>query len=389
MDNKIENFVISYNKKIYVKKDKIFVNENEIDIDKLNGNSVEDLAKQETRKFYKKYLSNHFENLVFLTGAGSSIGVGKPGNQGMTRKDLWDSVVKSIGEKELKDFATKIKYEYPKNDEIGDIEEMLSLANRVISFLDDKEIEKIIEKIQKQIVKDCTLTLPENSPHKILLSKVMIRKLKYSRVKIFTLNYDTLFEQAALNGGFTIVDGFSFSLPRTFGGQYFDYDIVIRENSRIQNEENYVSRVFHLYKPHGSLDWEQKKEAVIKNEKTEIPLIIYPKDSKYESSYEQPFFEMMSRFQRTLRQQNTLLICIGFSFYDKHIKAMIKEAVTINPSFRLFVVSPDISSNTHLDDIRILAENENSVVLINEKFSNFADNYPYPQTYKDEYVAKK
>ena len=54
--------------------------------------------------------------------------------------------------------------------------------------------------------------------------------------------------------------------------------------------------------------------------------MIYPKDSKYESSYEQPFFEMMARFQQSLRKENVMLVCIGFSFNDKHIVTVIQEA---------------------------------------------------------------
>jgi hypothetical protein len=225
------------------------------------------------------------------------------------------------------------------------------------------------------------LQLPSNSPHQLFLAKLTARKLKYSRVKIVTLNYDTLFEQAAVQGGHTIIDGFSFSFPRTFGGRYFDYDLVIRENSRIENEENYVGKLFHLYKPHGSLDWKKSESAVIKDNSCNDPLIIYPRDSKYENSYEQPFFEMMSRFQQSLRVKNSLLISIGFSFYDKHIRAMILEATVINPSFRLLVVDPSIAYNSHMEELRSLASERNNIVLINENFVDFASEYPFPQSY--------
>src|SRR5690606_29025258 len=97
-----------------------------------------------------------------------------------------------------------------------------------------------------------------------------------------------------------------------FSGRYFDYDIVNRENSRIKQEESFVAKVFHLYKLHGSLNWERKNEDVILSEKTDNPLVIYPASEKYESSYEQPYFEMMSRFQQSLRKENTVLYVIGF-----------------------------------------------------------------------------
>ena len=119
------------------------------------------------------------------------------------------------------------------------------------------------------------------------------------------------------------------------------------------------------------------------------PLVIYPKDSKYESSYEQPFFEMISRFQENLRQNNVLLIVIGFSFYDKHIKAMILEAVKVNPSFRLLIVTPEIADNDYLNDFRIIARSYNNVILLDETFSEFVNIYPYPDVYKDLNIAIK
>src|SRR5690606_9915355 len=98
--------------------------------------------------------------------------------------------------------------------------------------------------------------------------------------------------------------------------------IVQREGSKVQEEDNFVQRVFHLHKLHGSLNWERnlKNNSVIITDEPNEPLLIYPREAKYEDSYEQPFFEMMARFQRALRQSNdTMLICIGYSFNDKHV----------------------------------------------------------------------
>jgi hypothetical protein len=188
-----------------------------------------------------------------------------------------------------------------------------------------------------------------------------------------------LFEQAAVKGNFTIIDGFSFTSPRTLSGRNFDYDIVYREKSRITEEESFVPKVFHLYKPHGSINWEHEKitgEIVI-NDKTETPLIIYPKDSKYENSYEQPFFEMMSRLQYNLRRDNVLLVCLGFSLNDKHIVSAIKEAVTQNPSFQLVIISRTIRQSGEFKWFLERSIKQENVILIQEEFKDFADNYPF------------
>ena len=383
-NNQEQYFLIAHDSTILLKDGAVLVNKKPAEI--IDDTQPLAYAKLKTREYYKRFLSDHFDSLVILTGAGSSIGIGTD-NKGKTRGELWESVKDCVNEKKLKEFAEKVKYDYPKKNEVGDVEALLSRAYGAKLFIDDSDIEAVTNQIQQQIVKDCTLELPGGAPHSSLLSKLTARKLKYARVKIFTLNYDTLFEQAAIAGGFTVVDGFSFSFPRTFSGRYFDYDLVIRENSRIENEENYVSKLFHLYKPHGSLDWERSSGAVVKTASSKDPLIIYPRDSKYETSYEQPFFEMMARFQQALRSKNSLLITIGFSFYDKHIRAMILEAVNVNPSFRLMVVDPGISRNEHMQDLRNLAQARNNVVLVNEGFADFVAEYPYPESYLEANLA--
>ena len=78
---------------------------------------------------------------------------------------------------------------------------------------------------------------------------------------------------------------------------------------------------------------------IIQEKEPDNPLMIYPSSEKYESSYEQPYFEMMSRFQQALRKEETLLIVIGFGFGDKHIRNVVLEAVNQNPSFQLLIIN--------------------------------------------------
>ncbi len=386
-DEAKENYLISYQTNIEISGGDVYINDAKQDLEQ---KKPLEFAQQATRTFYSRFLKSHFENLILLTGAGSSIGIGKNGKTGKTRIELWDSIKKVIGIERLKKFANRIQINFPEENDVGDVEEILSKAYIAREFIKPMEgddphdgIDLIISEIQKQIIDDCSLELPDDSPHELILARLTSRKVKLPRVKIFTLNYDTLFEQAAQKNSHIVIDGFSFSNPRIFNGVNYDYDMVIRENSRIDNEENYVPHVFHLYKPHGSLNWAESDGRIIIDSSTKTPLIIYPKNSKYESSYEQPFFEMISRFQQAIRLKNALLIVIGFSFYDKHIKSMIFEAVKANPSFRLLIVNLGIGENEYLRDFRELARTRNNVILINETFKNFSFNFPYPDTYKN------
>lgn len=392
---------VSYN--IYIDRVKHeFENEND------NPNKL-DYAIKTKRNKYSEFLNNQFENLIILTGAGSSVDIGENviiGDVSVERKgrlltQLWDDVVVEITQAILDKFCTLVKYEETYKEKVDDVdfkyvknlEKLLSLANIAKNYVVDIpaegetpiNIEEIIKQIELIIKVNCTLKLPENAAHSVFIEKITKRKVTLPRVKVFTLNYDTLFEQAGRKKNFTIIDGFSFSHPRTFSGRNFDLDIVSRNSSRVKEEDNFVQKVFHLYKPHGSVDWTKDNYEIIQKDSVENPLMIFPKDSKYESSYEQPYFEMMSRFQQNLRNENVLLICIGFSFSDKHIVTAIIEALEQNPGFQLMVVNKDIDSkNPAFLPVFEASKRHNNIVLIDELFEDFANYYPDLKSYNQE-----
>jgi hypothetical protein len=379
--------------------------------DKNNPNKLA-YALATKRQKYAEFLNNQFENLIILTGAGSSVGVGdniliegiSTERKGRLLAQLWDNVSVAITEPILNRFCVLVKYVDKYKDEndvdldyIKNLEKLLSLANIARNYVTDVpleeetalDIEGIINQIEKIIKVNCTLRLPDNAAHSVFIEKITKRKVTLPRVKVFTLNYDTLFEQAGRKKNFTIIDGFSFSHPRTFSGRNFDLDIVSRNSSRVKEEDNFVRKVFHLYKPHGSVDWTKDGNDIIQKDKVENPLMIFPKDSKYESSYEQPYFEMMSRFQQNLRNDNVLLICIGFSFNDKHIVTAIVEALEQNPGFQLMVVNKDIDTKTStFSPIFEASKKHNNIVLIDELFEDFANHFPDLKSYNQEDAKK-
>lgn len=378
------------------------------------GTSCDDKLKfaiSKKREKYAEFLNNQFENLLVLTGAGSSVGIGKDiqiGEENRVRKgrllaQLWDDVKEVLTEETLLEFCKLVKYEDKFKNEgedeqyVKNLEKLLSLANISKNYVnhtptEDKQkivIEDVIKKIEEVIKTNCTLKLPENAPHTLFIEKITKRKVTLPRVKIFTLNYDTLFEQAGRKKNFTIIDGFSFSHPRTFSGRNFELDIVSRNLSRVKEEDNFIQKVFHLYKPHGSVDWTNEENQIIQKDEPDKSLMIYPKDSKYESSYEQPYFEMMSRFQQNVRNENTLLICIGFSFNDKHIVTAIVEALEQNPGFQLMVVNKGIDNfSKSFNPIFEAAKIHNNIVLVDEVFEDFAKYYPDLKSYNQEDAKK-
>lgn len=116
--------------------------------------------------------------------------------------------------------------------------------------------------------------------------------------------------------------------------------------------------------------------------------MVYPREAKYEDSYEQPFFEMMARFQRNLRLNNdTMLICVGYSFNDKHINAVIEEALNQNPGFRLAIIDPgfdnDNVSNSLMVIKKVALESER-ILMVSETFTDFAKHFPEIKTYESD-----
>lgn len=377
MENKIFFF---YNNNIEFDpgKNEVCINGKKVTFDSEKYPSSEEYANQHMRHIYREVLSRQYENIVVLTGAGSSVGVGKEKAVGKTMAGLWDEVEKTLGKEALAKYSQNAKC----NTESKNLEELLSMASLAATFLPGDEMQHTTDEIKKIIQKNCKLTLTDDAPHSSFIRKLTSRKLKYSRVKLFTLNYDLLFEQAASKGGYVIIDGFSFNTPRLFNGTNFDYDIVTRNSQHSIAEENFFPKVFHLYKVHGSLDWEKQADGTFaKKDEPNNPVMIYPSSQKYEASYEQPYFEMISRFQQELRNRNTLFIVIGFSFGDKHIKAMIDEAINLNPSLTMVVVSPDVKDPNKYLDLKDKTNSMKNILLINANFSDFVASFPYSDIY--------
>lgn len=313
-------------------------------LDRPSGGDPKILADHETTKQrFERQLTDILlaENLVILTGLGTSMCVkGDDGERlAPTMRNLWDASKTKAGT----DFDTvKLKVNYTEATE--NIEFLLSRCQMAEKLKSDAVVSKFVEETEKLIVEKCRF-LREGlslSVHEAFLRKVARRSTRLPRAKLFTTNYDLCFETAASKARFVVTDGFSHSEPQEFDGSYFNYDFVRRHPDR--ETPDYIPNVFHLYKLHGSLDWQQSGTQIFKVRGAVKPLIIYPRESKFESSYDQPFLEMMAAFQAALRQPNTGLLVIGFGFSDHHIAQPIASAIRSNVSLKAMAVSPSLES---------------------------------------------
>jgi NAD-dependent SIR2 family protein deacetylase len=333
----------------------------------------------------------HINNLLILTGAGTSIidddSSGKP------LKQIYEALKKDADYKKVYDAA---KATYPIVEDVSKNTNLEEVLTQLSFLIESSHISKdvnvsLLENLQAEILKfiknNCKLTFSDKFAHRNFIRKILAaRKPSLPRLKVFTLNYDTLFEQASAQS-IVVIDGFSFTQPRTFKGTNFDLDIVLRSQMRQHEEENFSKNVMHLYKLHGSIDWEYKDGSVIQSfEHLQHGKgsMIYPGVQKFQESYTMPFFEMIGRFQVATREKDTVLIVIGYSFGDEHINRIIDEALNSNLGLRVYVFSPSSADESsedaseYLKQLRNQAKNKklNNLFLVSSTFQELTDLTP-------------
>lgn len=231
-------------------------------------------------------------HLVVICGLGVSVYVKDATGKTLapTMQSLWNAVSQ---DSDFKEIVKQISF--PPTE--SNIERLLSQCQLWQAMSPAKKMADFIGRAEQMIVERCrfvttSLTLDK---HEIFLRKVARRSTRLPRMKLFTTNYDRAFEAAASRMGFIVVDGFSHTSPQEFDGSNFDFDFVRRNDEREGPE--YLPNVFHLYKSHGSVDWEVQGGRIVRSDRPTNPLIIYPRNTKFESSYNPPFIEMMARLQ--------------------------------------------------------------------------------------------
>lgn len=317
-------------------------------------------------------------NLVVLCGLGPSMclkdAAGQPYAPSMA--SLWSEAAK------LAQFGSVIeKTGYSVSTPGENIEQLLSLCQLNQQLHADGEVAEFIAQAEKIIVDRCRFIKAgmHLDVHEAFLRKVARRSTRLPRMKLFTTNYDLCFEAAASATRFVVIDGFSHTHPQEFDGTHFGFDLVRRDEER--EAPDFIPNVFHLYKIHGSVDWESDGTAITRGGQPEKPLIIYPRHSKFELSYNQPFLEMMSRLQIALRQPNTGLLILGFGFNDQHINQPIVSALRSNVGLKAMVVDPALtaipSSKQALLDLEALLDSGDlRLSFLSAKFEQFVPLLP-------------
>ena len=339
--------------------------------------------------------SLQMQHVVVLAGSGTSLG---PVTNGPSMSTLWDYCVNinpGAGEakRTVAPKAAKVIADigYTIADEGENIEALLSRCEAYLQIVESADVAVFITAAKKVIVDKCSEFLDPTdeqqlAAHRTFLHRLSRRRVRDSRLKLFTTNYDLCFESAAGKQGLVALYGFSFTQPRHFDPRFFLYDIVRRPPSG-DEVGTPLEGVFHLYKLHGSVNWARASDGDIQvtaNPQPEDACLIYPARGKYQQSYIQPHLELVSQYFSVLREPNTCLIVAGYGFNDDHLSEPILAAVRTNPHLRLIIVNPSaddltarpITQNKYWDSLFNLAKNGEDVWLINATFGDFAEMVP-------------
>lgn len=327
----------------------------------------------------ERIINRNFDNIILLSGAGTS--VIDDGSLGKTMKKLW-SVLKIDLEQESDMYSldqlcerTNFELDYDQKGEIhSDLETFLSHLQVFKNFNTDSKYSNTINRILK-IIRDNVSYDYDHSKvnHHNIIELLSKRITEPNKLMIVTTNYDILFESAAEELNYTVIDGFSFSSNPTFNPGNFDWNLVKHIPNVTTKELEYKPNVIDLLKIHGSITWEKESEKIYRKPKRAItnPLMIFPTRNKYSQSYDEPYFELFSKFQEALKRNNTLIITSGFSFSDKHISRMIEQSLKNNSGLSMLITDLDITAekNGGWKKVVDLMNNELQVAFLKSKFS--------------------
>ena len=356
-----------------------------------------DFQRMISGKIHRIVYGEKYSNIVFLAGAGASVTQDLNPNFGKTVKmiadDVFSKLDKSDGLYTLKELASQCRYkdgnildkesEETETYKLADsfnLEDFLSTLFHYRPYVPDTDKDKFNNSIKKilQLIKENTnysYDSKELKHGKLLNFLSSISGKDGNKFSVITTNYDVLIEEAAAENNFVIFDGFNFTPIPKFDSSMFEWNLIKEVQNLNTREVEYKDKIFNLLKIHGSLTWEKQDDGTIlrKNKDsiidTDKMVMVFPSSDKYAQSYQEPYFELFTKFQDLIKRPNTLLISSGFSFADVHISKMITQALKNNNSLKILVTDFNIDPNREWN------KENNSYDVIKESDSRYNYNW--------------
>lgn len=152
------------------------------------------------------------------------------------------------------------------------------------------------------------------------------------------------------------------------------------DGSRFNKNDNEEEKSIYLYKLHGSIDWERRKEkgnTLYRSQQQGInPDIIFGTDVKLQAI--DPYLFYLYEFRQYVMSSKVVVV-IGYSFNDSHINDLLKQALEADNDNKIISVSP--CENVDSEKLVVIKkmgfennlENQNRVIIENLSAKQFLE----------------
>ena len=173
-------------------------------------------AKEEIKNLLLSSLQ--MQHVVVLAGSGTSLG---PVTNGPSMWTLWDYCVNAdpgtgAAVRTTSPAAAKVIAEigYDVAAEKENIEALLSRCDAYLQVKTSADVTSFVTESKKVILEKCSefidpVDANQLAAHRTFLHRLSRRRVRDSRLKLFTTNYDLCFETAAGRQGLVVLDGFT------------------------------------------------------------------------------------------------------------------------------------------------------------------------------------
>lgn len=204
------------------------------------------------------------------------------------------------------------------------------------------------------------------------------------QVNVFTTNFDMFVEDSCERLGIPYNDGFSGQITPIFNVSNFN---KIQKYKSLQFDNTSDIPLFNIIKLHGSVSWVAKDEKVAYSDGSHIAedlddktgsdfsagyskiAVINPNAEKhFETVLDTNYASMLRKFTLELEKENSVLMVIGFSLADKHIKNLLYGVMKSNPT----LVIVYFSYSQYDETLDKLEEKKNSNLYIISPEANFS-----------------
>ncbi|MFA5109396.1 MAG: SIR2 family protein [Patescibacteria group bacterium] len=211
------------------------------------------------------------------------------------------------------------------------------------------------------------------------------------QVNIFTTNFDMFMEDSCERLIIPYNDGFAGQINPNFSVANFN---KIQRYKSLQFDNTSDIPLFNIIKLHGSVSWQEKNEKIVYSNGNHIAndlgdktgddfdegykkiAVINPNAEKhFETVLNTNYASMLRKFTLELEKENSVLMLIGFSLEDKHIKNLLDGVMKSNPT--LVVVYFSYSQYDETTDKLNEKQNSNLYIISPEADFSFEKTTEY------------